>query len=72
MLERYQQVIVLVRHAEAKSTEEDPTRPLSVVGLQQAEDSEEDAKDGLEASDAPLELGDPHLKLGLRGVQAGH
>jgi phosphohistidine phosphatase len=37
MLRRYQRVIVLVRHAEAKSTEEDPVRPLSVFGLQQAE-----------------------------------
>jgi len=40
------------------------------VGLQQAEDSEEDAKDGLEASDAPLELGDANLKISGRGVQA--
>ena len=31
------QLLVLVRHGQAKSTEEDPSRPLSVAGRQQAE-----------------------------------
>lgn len=33
----FAQVLVLVRHGQAKSTEEDPARPLSVTGRQQAE-----------------------------------
>jgi phosphohistidine phosphatase len=37
MLSSYSQLLVLVRHGRAKSTEEDPTRPLSVTGRQQAE-----------------------------------
>jgi phosphohistidine phosphatase len=37
MLNSFQQIVVLVRHADAKSTEEDPSRPLSVTGRQQAE-----------------------------------
>ena len=37
MLNSYPQVLVLVRHGQAKSTEEDPSRPLNVTGRQQAE-----------------------------------
>lgn len=37
MLSSYSQLLVLVRHGQAKSTEEDPSRPLSVAGRQQAE-----------------------------------
>jgi phosphohistidine phosphatase len=37
MLGNYSKLVILVRHAEAKKTEEDPTRPLSAYGRQQAE-----------------------------------
>jgi phosphohistidine phosphatase len=37
MLSSFPRLVVLVRHANAVSTEEDPTRPLSVTGRQQAE-----------------------------------
>ena len=37
MLSSYSQLLVLVRHGQAKSTEEDPSRPLSVTGRQQSE-----------------------------------
>jgi phosphohistidine phosphatase len=37
MLSSFPRLIVLVRHANAVSTEEDPTRPLSVAGRQQGE-----------------------------------
>jgi phosphohistidine phosphatase len=37
MLRSFSQIVVLVRHGRAKSTEEDPLRPLSVTGRQQAE-----------------------------------
>jgi phosphohistidine phosphatase len=37
MLSSYSQLLVLVRHGRAKSTEEDPSRPLSVTGRQQSE-----------------------------------
>lgn len=37
MLSRYSRLVILVRHAEAKKTEEDPTRSLSAKGRQQAE-----------------------------------
>lgn len=37
MLSSYSQLTVLVRHGQAKSTEEDPSRPLSVTGRQQSE-----------------------------------
>jgi len=37
MLNSFPRLVVLARHANAVSTEEDPTRPLSVSGRQQAE-----------------------------------
>lgn len=37
MLNSKSQFVVLVRHGQAKSTEEDPSRPLSIAGRQQAE-----------------------------------
>ena len=37
MLSTFPRLVVLVRHGNAMSTEEDPTRPLSVIGRQQAE-----------------------------------
>jgi phosphohistidine phosphatase len=37
MLNSFQRIVLLVRHGDAKSTEEDPIRPLSVTGRQQAE-----------------------------------
>jgi phosphohistidine phosphatase len=37
MLSTFPRLVVLVRHANAVSTEEDPTRPLSITGRQQAE-----------------------------------
>ena len=37
MLGSKSQLLVLVRHGQAKSTEEDPTRQLNLIGRQQAE-----------------------------------
>jgi len=37
MLSHFTQILILVRHGKTKSTEEDPTRPLSTEGMAQAE-----------------------------------
>jgi phosphohistidine phosphatase len=37
MLTKYTRLLILVRHGEARSTEEDPARPLSTDGMVQAE-----------------------------------